>query len=461
MAIDGSDLPQAREGETAVVAHYATKVRYEDLPPDVVVKAKQHILDSLGAILVGTRLEAGQRIVDFVRQHPGVPEATVLGTSIKTSSLTASLANGVLGHADESDDTHLTAIVHSGATVVPAALSVAERLGSNGRDFINSVVLGYDINCRVGQALDASLLRKNNHSPLGIPGCFGAAAAAGRLLALDEEKMCSAFGLAGQQASGIYAWLTEPLHMAKAFETGVAARNGVTAAFLAQSGFKGPPAVFEGQHNIFDAFSSSNNFAALTRELGVHFEIADTVFVKYPVGGPLQNPLDGLLSIMREHGLRAEDIDKVTVSIAPHWAWLVSNRPIQDISIELILAAAACYGRLGWEEAHSEKTLKDANVQKFKAKVKLVADPDMEKTYVQTRAARVEVVARDGRRYKISLEHPHGSPRNPFSHAQVEEKFLDLASSVLGKKKSREVVGLVHRLDDVPDIRALGDLLRT
>ena len=163
------------------------------------------------------------------------------------------MANGTLSHADEVDDVRLESVVHAGCAAVPQALAVEEREKADGKAFINAAVLGYDIACRVGIALNPILLQKNNHSLVTIPLSFGSVAASSSILGLNEDQVFSALGLTAQQASGIYASFNEPRHMAKAFESVAGGRNGVTAALLAQLGFQGPPDIFEGSHNISDA----------------------------------------------------------------------------------------------------------------------------------------------------------------------------------------------------------------
>ncbi len=442
---------QGTGGETAKIAAYIHRASYESLPPEVVEEAKRHILDTLGAIVMAVELDIGKVMLEFARQQSGREESTIIGSSLKSPCLTACLVNGIFGHADELDDVHHEAVLHQGCIIVPSALALGEREKVDGKAFINAVVRGYDVNCRVCTALNPKRIRENSHSVLGVPTCFGAAATASSILGLSEKQICSALGLAGQQASGTLAWLTEPRHMAKAFDSGVAVRNGVTAALLAQIGFQGPPAIFEGPHNVFDSFSGEYNFSELTRNLGTHYEVMDTSIKKYPVGAPIQAPLEGLFKIMRDQKLSVDDIREIRITMAERFAWLVSNRPIKNISVEYLVAVAACYGKLSLEETHSETRWRDAKVQGLKEKIKIIGDPGSEKLG----PAKIEVITRDGKNHSIYLE------RVPVSQAEVEAKFLDVASPVLGPEKARRVIDQVSRLEKMVDINALGDLLRT
>ncbi len=436
--------------ETEKIAAYINNARYEHLPPEVISKAKRHILDTLGAIAMAVELDMGKLMLEFARQHAGKDESTIIGSNLKTSCITASLVNGLFGHADELDDVHHGAVLHQGCVIVPAALALGERGKADGKAFIKAVVTGYDINCRVCTALNPRLIRENNHSVMGVPTAFGAAAAASSILGLSEERIRSAMGLAGQQASGTLAWLNEPRHMAKAFESGVAVRNGVTAALLAQLDFQGPPAIFEGPHNVFDSFSGEHNFAELTRALGTSYAIMETPIKKYPVGAPIQAPLEGLFKIMREQTLCADDIQQIVITMAERFAWLVSNRPIKNISVEYLIAAAACHGKLGLEETHSENIWREPRVERLKEKIKIVGDPESE----MLGPATIEVITREGKRHSLHVEHV------PLSQAQVEAKFLDAAAPVLGSERAQKVIEMVNRLEETRDINELGNLLR-
>ncbi len=443
-------IAQKPDGETATIASYISAASYEKLPPDVILKAKRHILDTLGALLMAVETEVGKLIVQFARMQPGKEESTVIGTNLKSLCTTAGFVNGILGHADEIDDVHHRAVLHQGCITVPAALALGEREKISGKAFINAIVVGYDINCRVCTALNPILIRKNDHSVLGVPTCFGATAVAAKVLGLTESQICSALGLAGQQASGTTAWLNEPRHMAKAVDSGAAVRNGITAALLAQIDFQGPPAIFEGPHNVFDSFSGEHNYGALTKDLGTVFHVMDTSIKKYPVGAPIQAPLEGLFKIMREQRLSVDDIEEITITMAERFAWLVSKRPIKNISVEYLIAAAACYGKLTLEETHSESKWKDPEVQGVKERIRIIGDPGSD----ELGPATIELTTKDGKRHSVHLKGV------TMSQSEVEAKFLDVSSPVVGLKKARKIIDTVNTLEEMPDINALGDLLR-
>ena len=213
---------------TGQLAQYMAEARQQRLPPEVVQAGKHRILDSLGAIVSGSRLKAGELAIRYVRLQGGVPEASVLATDVKTSAVNAALANGMFGHADETDDFEPVTKAHPGCSVVPAALAMAEREGSSGEDLVQAVVLGYDLCCRFLMSLGPDLVRGGHRSAEGTSSTMGCTAAAASLAKLDQTGMRYALSYAAQQVSGIWSWVRDSEHVEKAFDfAGMGARNGV------------------------------------------------------------------------------------------------------------------------------------------------------------------------------------------------------------------------------------------
>ena len=448
-------------GETAALASYVVGTDYEKLPPDVALQGKRVILDTLGVLLADSRLKLGIIMTSVVRQLGGRPESTVVGSDFKTSCVNAALVNGTFGHGDELDDAHGPSTTHAAAVVVPAALAVAERQRTSGRELINAVVLGYDVGCRVVLALGPQWLRQHNFHPSCIGGCFGAAAAASRLLKLNHRQTVYPLALAGSQASGVLAWMTEREHMAKSLQTGVAARNGVTAALLAMAGYEGPEAIFEGRFNIFEAFSNERNCAAVLDGLGARYEITRTSLKKYSAGHPIHAPLDGLLQIVNEQSLQAEDIAEITVSMASGAADIVDGRETTSISLHNILAVGVVKRKMGMEESHSEELANDPKVVDLRGRIKVVRDAELSKEYPPRQPARVAVLTKNGQMFTQYRADSPGEPTNPLSQQEIEDKFVGLAVPVVGGPNAARVVRLCNELEDLGNVASLADLLRT
>jgi 2-methylcitrate dehydratase PrpD len=239
------------EDITGRLARYMVEAQERSLAPDVAREAKHRILDTLAAMVSGAHLKPGEMAILYARAQAGVEEASVLTTDIRTSAINAALVNAMMGHADETDDFHPATKAHPGCSVVPSALAMAEREGASGTELLNAVALGYDLCCRFLLALGADLVRRTHRSAEGISSTLGSVGAAAALARLDERGMRHALSYAAQQVSGVWSWVRDAEHVEKAFDfSGMGARNGVTAAIMAQMGFSGVWDVFDGEHNV-------------------------------------------------------------------------------------------------------------------------------------------------------------------------------------------------------------------
>ena len=261
----------------------------------MVARAKQHILDTFAAIISGSQLKPGQVIRRYVKSESGPAVAQVIGSSLLTSATLAALANGTSAHADETDDSHAASGTHPGCAVVPAALAMAEQMGSDGDAFLQAVVAGYDVGCRVGRALNPLSLSSTGHSSRSLGNTFGACAAAAVLARLDPQQVGWALAYGAQQAAGIGSYIRAKEHIEKAFVLGgMPARNGVTAVQLAQAGASGAADPFHGERSFLRAYSPDPRPEELVRGLGENFEMAQTSIKRYCVGSPIQAPLEAL-----------------------------------------------------------------------------------------------------------------------------------------------------------------------
>ena len=306
---------------------YMAGARSGELPPRVLEKAKHHILDTLAAMVSGSILKPGVLARQYVEQQGGPAEAQVVGSSMVVSAVNAAIANGMMAHADETDDSNGSAGIHPGCAVLPAALAMGERENVSGADLVNAVVLGYDIGSRTTKALGREAMRARNHLPFSIGGTIGATAAAGCLAGIQEEQYRDLLSYGAQQASGIMTYPRDVEHIEKAFIFGgMSARNGVMAAEMIQMGFTGVYDTFDGDGNFLVAYSDNPNGEELVAELGTRYEVMLTNIKKFCVGFPIQSPADGMMSIINEHKIGANDVDKIVVRIAESGAHTVNNR---------------------------------------------------------------------------------------------------------------------------------------
>jgi 2-methylcitrate dehydratase PrpD len=440
-------------------AYIASALR-RPLPPAVVEKTKHHVLDTIAAMISGSRLAPGMKAIAYIKTLGGVKEASVIGSNFITTAVNAALANGMLAHADETDDSHAASLTHPGCGIVPAALAMAERERRSGAALLRAVTLGYDVGCRLTLSLDPYQFREDGHSTHSFGPMFGAAAAAGALAGLREREVRHLLSFTAQQASGISCWMRDGEHVEKAFDFGgMPARNGVAAATMVAHGFTGVDDVLAGERNFFVAYGRKPDPDVLTRGLGATYEIVNTNIKRWSVGSPIQAPLDSLRELIREHGIKAGDVDKVVVKVAHQGANTVDNRDMPDICMQHMCAVMLIYGTVTFLTSHDRKRMRERNVLALRKRVELRGDDELS-AVMPSRQGIVEVRLRDGRALKHHTKAVRGSAENPMRRAEVDEKSFDLMAPVIGKPRARKLCDAIWKLDKVKDIRSLRPLLR-
>jgi 2-methylcitrate dehydratase PrpD len=436
--------------------YIATAVR-KPLPREVAARAKLHIVDIFAAMISGSRLLPGNVATRYVRSLGGKPEAGVVGTRIVTSAANAALANGMFGHADETDDTHPPSLTHLSTSVVPAALAIGERNRLPGETVLRAIVLGYDMCARILLALRPMPFLRSGHHAGAFGQALGSAVAAGALLKLDALQVRYLLSYYGQQASGLYTMFRDPEHIEKAYAMGgMPAHNGTAAALMVAHGFTGVEDVFSGERDFFFTFAPEGgaNPAELTRGLGSDYEVLRGGIKRWPVGGPIQGPLHVLRDLIQQHKLKAKDVERVIARMPDKELEIVNNRDMPDISVQHLLALMLVDGAVTFASAHDFARMKDPKVLAVRKRVEAVGDPGLTDAQRRWRCV-MEIRLKDGRVLKHQTMAAKGSFENPLTPAEEEEKALDLIVPVLGKKRSRELLDTLWKLEKVKDVRAL------
>jgi 2-methylcitrate dehydratase PrpD len=439
---------------------YIARALRRPLPAAVAEKTKHHLLDTLAAMVSGSRLRPGREAIAFARSQGGVREACVVGSRVVASAGNAALANGMLAHADETDDSHSRSQTHPGCGVVAASLAMAERERASGPSLLRAVALGYDVCCRLTQSLNAIEFRAAGHSTHSFGPTFGAAAAAGALARLDARRVRYLLSYAAQQASGISCWMRDEEHIEKAFDFGgMPARNGVAAAAMVAHGFTGLEDVLSGERNFFVAYGRSPDPEELARELGERYEILDTDIKRWAVGSPIQAPLDSLLELMRAHRVRADEVERVVVRVAHLGANTTDNREMPDICMQHLCAVMLLDGTVTFKSSHDEARMRHPKVLALRKRVELVGDDALSKA-MPRREGIVEIRLADGRELVHHTKAVRGTPENPMTRAEVEAKALDLLAPVIGKAASEKLCAAIWGLEKIRDARVLRPLLQ-
>jgi 2-methylcitrate dehydratase PrpD len=442
------------------LSSYIASALRRPLPPAVIEKTKHHLLDTIAAIVSGSRLEPGKKAIGYVRTLAGNREASVIGSRILTTAVNAALANGMLAHADETDDSHAPSLTHPGCGIVPAALAMAECQRRSGKALLGAVALGYDVGCRLTQSLDAYQFREDGHSTHSFGPMFGAAAAAGALAGLRDHQVRHLLSYAAQQASGISCWMRDTDHVEKAFDFGgMPARNGVAAATMVGAGFTGVEDVFAGERNFFVAYGRNPDPEVLVSGLGTTYEIMNTNIKRWSVGSPIQAPLDSLLALIEQERIGANDVEKLVVRVARQGANTVDNRNMPDICLQHMCAVMLLDGTVTFKSAHDQKRMRDRNVLALRRRIELRAD-DVLTRAMPSRQGIVEIRLHDGREFTHHTKAVRGTADNPMTRGEVDAKAYDLMAPVIGKKRARRLCDAVWSLEQLRDVRALRPLLR-
>ena len=442
------------------VASYIAGATGRALPAKVQEKTKHHLLDTLAAIVSGSRLYPGEKAIKYIKTQGGTPEALVFGTRTLTSAVNAALANGMCAHADETDDSHAPSLTHPGCGVVPAAMAIAERDRRGGTELLRAVALGYDICARLSMSLGDYAFRDAGHSTHTFGPTFGAAAAAGALAGLDKRQVRHLLSYTAQQVSGVACWMRDAEHVEKAFDFGgMPARNGTTSASFVSAGFTAVEDVFEGERNFYVAYGALGKPERLVEDLGRRYEIMNTNIKRWSVGSPIQAPLDSLLELIRTHSIDARDVEHVEVRVSITGANTTDDRHMPDICMQHMVACMLLDGIVTFESSHDEDRMRDAKVLALRKRITSIGDPELQKV-MPSRQGIVTIRMKDGRTLRHHTQAVRGTAQNPMSRAEVDEKCYHLLAPILGKNRARKLCDAVWNIEAVKDVRSLRPLLR-
>ncbi len=437
--------------ETVRLAQYAAALRYEDLPAEVVRRAKDCIIDTVAAAVCGAALPWSRIVIDYARRTGPGGVSQILGSAgAAVQAPAAALANGALAHAFELDSlTRPGAGAHPGATVLPPALAVAQQQGRGGRDLIAAFVAGNEIMIRIGRATGHTNEARGFHAP-GTTGPFGAAVAAGHLLGLDSRAMTNAVGIAGSLCGGLLEFARGDGGMVKRLHLGRASEAGVLAASLAADGFTGPRTVLEGEFGFLRVFCTASDETELTRGLGKEFVMSSAVLKRYPCHATAHPAVRAVRELQTAHGFAAGEIDAITVAgtdrmIERHNILEPTDLMLAQYSIPFSVALALCREARdpgSWDET----ALGDPQIRALTRRVRLVpAGGDGH----GAAAGAVTITLGDGRR----LER-HGDS-GMLEAGELADKWLRLTRDTLGEPGAAALYDRLQRLEDMAGLEWL------
>lgn len=435
---------------TRAIARFVVNSRWEGIPEKVRQEGVRSLLNWLGCAIGGVEHDASKYAVSLALSFSGLPQATVVGTPHRVDIFHAAWVNGISSHVFDFDDTHLRTVIHPSPPIAPALLALAEHQTITGQEFLHAFVLGVDVTCRIGNAVCPAHYNVGWHST-STAGVFGAAVAVGKLLDLNETQMCWALGLAGTQASGLRENLNT---MAKFLHPGHAARDGMTAAFLAMKGFTASERILEAPRGFAHVLSSERDLSELTSDLGQRFEILLNTYKPYPCGVVLHPAIDGCLQLMQEHSVTAKDIACVKLNVNYLVLEVTGKRHPKigvdgKFSIYHCIAVSFIDGRVE-EDQFSDSRILDPQVIALSDKVKATIDPSMPPDAVY-----MEVTLLDGSKLVKHVEHALGSLKRPLSNAELDEKFRRLCAPHMKPDQVEGLTNLCRTLPTLPDVARL------
>jgi len=443
------------------LAENVVRVGYDDLTPVAVDMTKKDILDVLGVAMAGSAALGVAEVAGLFKDWGGKKESTVIGFDCMLPAVSAALVNGMMSHALDYDDGHDKSMVHAAASVVSAAFAVAQRKGGvNGKEFITAVALGVDLMSRMAMGAKTNL-RVSGWVYSSIFGYFGAAAAAGKILGLDKEKMVNALGITYSQTAGSFQSIADAV-LTKRAQLGFAARAGVFSALLAERGITGPTNCIEGEYGIYNNYIKGEyDPNAVIAGLGKRFEIEGMGFKAYPSCGYTHGPIFSTLTLMKENGIKPDDVLEISIATGRNAADLFepSERkrrppvvPDAQFSIPYTVGVAVIKGNVGIGDFTPE-AIKDERVLAVAQKVNPIILPELTKREVDPSI--VEIKTKDGRQFSMRMDNRKGTPENPMSPEEFADKFRDCLAhgrKRISKQKTEKIMQLLMNLEDVEDV---------
>ncbi len=412
------------------LAAFAAELQFDDIPNTVLRRAEDLMLDWFGSAVASKGAKPVEAIEWFARQMgPADGAAEVLISRRRSSVLFAAMVNAAASHFVEQDDLHNGSVFHPATVVFPAALAVAQSLGSSGRELLTAAVAGYEVGIRVGEFLGRSHYKVFHTT--GTAGTLAAAAAVGSLLKLTPEQMLDAFGSAGTQAAGLWEFLRDAAD-SKQLHTAKAAANGLTAAYLASRGFTGAKHILEGAQGMGAGMSSDADPARLTDRLGARWALAETSFKFHSSCRHTHPAADALQQVIAAHNLSPEQI--VSVIARVHQGAIDVLGPVVNpktvhqakFSMGTVLGLMAQFGSAGLTDF--EQYFNDPRIVRFCDKVQMQLDPEVDRAYPLRWIGKVSVQTADGRTLDGRVEEPKGDPGNTLTRDELEQKALRLAA---------------------------------
>jgi 2-methylcitrate dehydratase PrpD len=448
-------------GVTQELAEFVCRLKFTDLPKEVIDKAKELFLDQLGVQLACSTLPWSKIVYEYIKKNAGTKgKSTILNYGLKAIPEDVAFVNASFGHGFEMDDLYVKGQLHPGCVVVPAAFAVGERDDIAGEDLLVAITAGYDVMSRIGAATRVSPI----FHPTSAIGPFGAAAATCKALGIDNVEVArNALSVASSFCGGLGEF-GDTGGTQKRMHAGMASRGGLTAAFLAQRGLAGPTAAIEGGKGFARAFSYVYHPEEITQDLGKKFKILDTAIKIHCCCATVHAAMDAALQIRQEHDIKSGEVEEIvdeTFSLViPLIGTIIEPKDVSSMqfSAAFNIALAIVRGSAQFGD-YTEKNRADREILSLAKKVKITVDEEIERRYPESQVAKLTVKLTDGSSYTEKVYHPKGTSQNPITKEEIRAKFRNLARIVLANRKVEQIIETVDRLETLKSVRVLSPLL--
>ena len=463
-------MASADKSLTEEVTQYVSSIAYDDIPDNVIQRAKQALIDGLGVMLAGYTSDSASTIRRYLKELGMSGRSSVLGENTGLPAQFAALANGTSGHALDYDDTQISSapdrvyglLTHPTVPVLAASLAVAEETGATGKDLLTAFSAGVEVACKIAEAIKPQHYQGGFHST-GTMGVFGAAAAAARLMNFSTENTRHAIGIAASKSAGIrvaFGTMTKPYH------SGAAGENGVVAAKLAGLGYRTDANALDGRWGFFQVAGGGADPEMIYGKLGNPYTLVEPgISIKpYPCGSLAHPSMDTMMELILEHDIKPEAVEEIRVGTSSNVLNALRYREPQNelqakFSIPFCMAILVLERKGGIGEFTDEVVLRE-DVTKMMARVMPYLHDEIEARGFTRIRSLIEIKLRDGQTISRESSTSRGTPDRPMTPAELAEKFHDCAQNMMPEAREREVLNIVYGLEKVGDLKQLTGLLR-
>jgi 2-methylcitrate dehydratase len=445
------------------IARYVHALRYESLPPEVVECTKRFIYDSIGCAFGGYGTEDVRVMLEVITDQGGNPEATVIGSGARTSATFAALANALMIRALDFNDIYWKQDPSHPSDIMPAAFAVAERARRGGKDLIAAIVAAYEIEMRLCEVARPGIReRKWHHATLTQ---LVSPLVAGMLLGLDEDRLVDAVGISACHNFTPGVVTAGKLTMMKNTVDPMATQAGVFAALLAEKGYHGPEAIYEGKEGFFQALGPEWDLEKLTGGLGRTHKILECSMKAFPTEALTHSHITAALKVVTDHAIKPDEVRSVTVTTIARAVDILfdpekyrpTTRETADHSLPYCIAAAIVDRRITTDQ-FSESRIQDPVIRAVLPKIRGEASLEFERDFPAKQRSRVTIETVDGRTFSAGVDYPKGDPREPMTNDDLRQKFDALAEPFLTshrRERMREAVWSLERFETAADFMGL------